>query len=185
MDIVILKNGAKHGPFSETNVISFLKSGRLSQSDLAWREGQDGWKPLSDLLGPALADVPLPPADSVRSSQKASGAYSNNEILRIARLQKMLIWVVVASLIVFLNRYAGFAIAIATAVFLFRLARALRRPAWFFAIGAFVPLLSTILLVGLNMDATATLRKYGIRVGLIGANPRDLDRLKAPQSSPA
>ncbi len=183
MNIVILKNGQKHGPFSEEDVIKFLKSGRLILSDLGWREGLAGWTPLSQLLGPAAAHIPPPPPGSASVTQPPSSSYSNAEILRIAGFQKILIWVVVASLASILNLYVAIVIAVLTAVFLFQLARALRQPAWLFAIGAFIPLISVILLLALNSDATAALRKRGIRVGLLGANKGDLNRLKEPQAA--
>ncbi|MEP6670392.1 MAG: DUF4339 domain-containing protein [Chthoniobacter sp.] len=180
MDILIFKNGQNHGPFPEKDVIAFLKSGRLTTADMGWREGCTEWAPLSKLLENAAAHIPPPLPKALAEAQRETGILLDAEILKLARLQKYLIWVVLASLASLLNRYLAIGTIILTAVFMFRLAKTLRKPAWGFAIGAFIPLISLILLLGLNSDATAALRKRGIRVGLMGAKQSDLDQLTHP-----
>ena len=62
-------------------------------------------------------------------------------------------------------------------VAVFQLAAALRGniAALFYALGMFVPCLGLILLIILSQEATAILKRKGIRVGLLGANPADLN----------
>src|SRR5688572_1859873 len=56
------------------------------------------------------------------------------------------------------------------AVFIHRLARALGDPvAWIYVICAFIPLVSTVTLLILDLRATAALRANGIEVGMLGA----------------
>jgi hypothetical protein len=71
----------------------------------------------------------------------------------------------------------GLVVAVASAVFVYLLARALFNVAvgMLFALLTFVPWLGLLGLLVLNQMATAALRKEGIAVGLLGA---DLSKLK-------
>ena len=57
--IYIFKNNQQSGPYEEHVVLSQLRNGTLSASDLAVRHGESSWQPLS-VLFPDVAD-PLPP----------------------------------------------------------------------------------------------------------------------------
>ncbi len=50
MEIDISRNGQKFGPYKMDEVKSYLASGHLQASDLAWYQGAAGWMPLSELL---------------------------------------------------------------------------------------------------------------------------------------
>jgi hypothetical protein len=174
MDIFIFKNGRKHGPFSDGDVHAFLKSGRLSPADLAWWPGCARWTPLSQLPKSGSSSAGVSPA----IPPPLPGAFSDAEILRIAEKQKAIIWVVLASLLAVFIRPALIVTGILSAVFMYQLARAVRKSGWAFAMGALIPLVGTVALLVVNSEATAALRSRGIRVGLMGANRDDLDRLR-------
>jgi len=61
MDIHITRNGEQHGPYPEATARQFLEAGQLLPADLAWHEGADGWKPLSEVLGAAAQPPATPP----------------------------------------------------------------------------------------------------------------------------
>ncbi|MEW9625341.1 RDD family protein [Rhodanobacter geophilus] len=50
MEIWIGRDGERHGPYKEEDVRQWLRSGQVSGSDLAWREGLADWQPLSALF---------------------------------------------------------------------------------------------------------------------------------------
>jgi len=70
MEIWIGRNGERHGPYKEEDVRTWLQTGQVSGSDLAWREGLADWQPLSVLYPDAMPDpshaaggsYPPPPA---------------------------------------------------------------------------------------------------------------------------
>ncbi|MBD8899613.1 RDD family protein [Rhodanobacter sp. DHG33] len=70
MEIWIGRNGERHGPYKEEDVRAWLRSGQVSGSDLAWREGLADWQPLSVLYPDATpattqatgGSYPPPPA---------------------------------------------------------------------------------------------------------------------------
>ena len=62
MEIWIGRDGERHGPYKEEDVRQWLRSGQVSSSDLAWREGLADWQPLSALF-----------PDEVRSPAPAAG----------------------------------------------------------------------------------------------------------------
>jgi len=68
-------------------------------------------------------------------------------------------------------------------VFVYRLAKALGRTAWVYAVAALFPCISLITLLIINYAATQTLRQAGIHVGLMGARRADLERLAAELAS--
>lgn len=57
MEIWIGRNGERHGPYKEEDVRAWLRSGQVSGSDLAWREGLADWQPLSVLYPDAMPDA--------------------------------------------------------------------------------------------------------------------------------
>lgn len=56
MEIWIGRDGERHGPYKEEDVRAWLRSGQVSGSDLAWREGLADWQPLSVLYPDAMPD---------------------------------------------------------------------------------------------------------------------------------
>ena len=67
MEIWIGRNGERHGPYKEEDVRAWLRSGQVSSSDLAWREGLADWQPLSVLFPDVTRDAP-PAADNSYSA---------------------------------------------------------------------------------------------------------------------
>lgn len=118
---------------------------------------------------------------------KASPTYSKNDLLEIARWQRLVIWVVLASLVsgaaaalaselVFLP----IAITVLSLYFIYRLAAALKDgDPWGYVILSIVPCISLIALLYLNSKATAALRTCGVKVGLAGARSQDLENIEA------
>jgi len=64
-DIHINRGGQSFGPYPEDVARQHLEAGSLLPTDLAWHEGADGWKPLSEVLAPPApqpaAEEPPPP----------------------------------------------------------------------------------------------------------------------------
>ncbi|HWU77736.1 MAG TPA: RDD family protein [Rhodanobacter sp.] len=50
MEIWIGRDGERHGPYKEDEVREWLRSGKVSPTDLAWYEGLADWQPLSVLF---------------------------------------------------------------------------------------------------------------------------------------
>lgn len=69
MEIWIGRDGERHGPYKEEDVRQWLRSGRMSGSDLGWYEGLADWQPLSVLLPDALSGVDAAPAAVVGSTE--------------------------------------------------------------------------------------------------------------------
>ena len=49
-EIHINREGNSLGPYPESRVRELLLQGELLPTDYAWCSGEDGWKPLSELL---------------------------------------------------------------------------------------------------------------------------------------
>lgn len=67
MEIWIGRDGERFGPYTETDVREWLRSGKMSGADLGWYEGLADWQPLSVLLPDAVSAAPasagaVPPA---------------------------------------------------------------------------------------------------------------------------
>ena len=60
MEIWIGRDGERYGPYTEADVREWLRSGKMSGADLAWREGLADWQPLSVLLPDALTEASRP-----------------------------------------------------------------------------------------------------------------------------
>ncbi|RYD17810.1 MAG: RDD family protein [Verrucomicrobiaceae bacterium] len=49
MEIWIIRDGEKTGPFHDFEVRRRIEDGELTADNVAWHEGMDGWKPLSEI----------------------------------------------------------------------------------------------------------------------------------------
>jgi len=63
MEIWIGRDGERYGPYKEADVRDWLRSGKMSGTDLGWREGLADWQPLSVLLPDAVAEAAAPEID--------------------------------------------------------------------------------------------------------------------------
>lgn len=65
MEVWIGRDGERHGPYTEADVREWLRTGKLSPSDLGWYQGMSDWQPLSTLFPeqqpPALDRAYSPP----------------------------------------------------------------------------------------------------------------------------
>lgn len=102
--------------------------------------------------------------------------YSKQDISETAKFQKLMCWwFLAAAACSFFSRIAALGIAVMTIYYMYRLAKALkvRRP-WLYILGAFIPIISIIMVVRVIVKATNVLRAHNIKVGLMGANKTDL-----------
>lgn len=82
MAIYLLKNNEKHGPFEESTIAEWLRLGRCSPDDLAWREGMVKWQPLQTFyLTPYIGQAGG--GDALMFQDSAQPAYSTQPPARI------------------------------------------------------------------------------------------------------
>lgn len=64
MEVWIGRDGERHGPYQESDVRDWLRSGKVSRQDLGWYEGLADWQPLSVLFPDAstITNAYAPPA---------------------------------------------------------------------------------------------------------------------------
>jgi len=66
MNIYIVKNSERQGPYSIEQVVGFIRKGEYLMSDLAWREGMADWQPihtLADIVSAVLPPLPVEPEE--------------------------------------------------------------------------------------------------------------------------
>ena len=74
MEVWIGRDGERHGPYSESDVRDWLRTGKVSPDDLGWYQGMTDWKPLSALFPeepPALDRVYSPPKVPLQTAPSA------------------------------------------------------------------------------------------------------------------
>ena len=75
MQIFINRNNDRHGPYTLEQIQTYLASGQMQGSDLAWYEGIQGWVPLSQVPGVQLPQnqmaPPPPPHQAIPIQQPA------------------------------------------------------------------------------------------------------------------
>ncbi len=62
-------NNTQYGPVSKEQMLAWITEGRISSSDLAWREGMTEWQPVSSIAELA-GDSPLGPVGPPRVTQR-------------------------------------------------------------------------------------------------------------------
>jgi multisubunit Na+/H+ antiporter MnhF subunit len=132
--------------------------------------------------------------------------FTREELLQIARSQETIINLILLNLllglcifvsvmilgptstsgriIILLVRGTILVINIMAVVFIFRLAKALHKTAWVYALAAFLPCIGLVTLLLVNHYATQTLRANGVRVGLLGARKGDLENIPPTAAPP-
>lgn len=71
MDVWIGRDGERHGPYPESDIRQWLRSGEVSRDDLGWYEGLADWQPLAVLFPeatPAATPSSMPPTMPLRAS---------------------------------------------------------------------------------------------------------------------
>jgi len=63
------RRGEQHGPFPEAEFVEKIRRAELGPEDLAWRDGMEGWKKLSEIedFRVALSERVAPPATTTAS----------------------------------------------------------------------------------------------------------------------
>jgi hypothetical protein len=111
--------------------------------------------------------------------------YSKKDLLEIAKHQKIICWLFLIILIGLIFPVISLVAHLIAIFFVYYLTKALKLPRpWLYAIGIFVPLVSLIVLLTVIRKATKALRLNNIRVGIMGANKKDLDKLLTEDSRP-
>ena len=92
MQVFISRDGVQSGPYSMEQVRGYLATGELLPGDLAWHEGMEDWRPLSQLAEaqPSPPD-PVDAAPANRGRRKLMGVVSG-VILLIATGVGLFIW---------------------------------------------------------------------------------------------
>ena len=72
MAIYLLYNNEKFGPYEESMVAEWLRSGRCSLHDLAWRDGMENWQPLSSFNLTPLSTFHLTPDGELKFRDRDS-----------------------------------------------------------------------------------------------------------------
>ena len=178
MQIYAIKNGQKLGPYTRPEIMSRLKSGEYTGTDLAWFQGCSGAVPLSHIMNHPV----IVPTRSSRTTP------ADAELVYLAIKQKVVIWLAVAwvglGLMPMWPEIAGplmlafYAVHITGIVFCLLIAKALRKNIWLWGLLALVPLLNLFAYANMVSQAAKTLKVNGIATGLFGANRRELDRIK-------
>ena len=106
-------------------------------------------------------------------------SFTNAEIYEIGKRQRAILWLIIISIpAMFIPIIGPITTAIINVIFVYKLAKALKSDvAWLWCILVIIPLVSLISLVIINGKATNALRKSGIKVGLMGGNKEQLEKL--------
>ncbi len=103
IDLYIWREGQTEGPYSSLEVRKKIWEQALQPSDFGWREGFDDWKPLSEIPGLIVPEVPQAP--STASVPEPSGSRRKRSMIGYLRFAGFrLRWVarLVDSMLIFL-----------------------------------------------------------------------------------
>ena len=105
--------------------------------------------------------------------------YTNVEAYEVGKKQKAVIWLMPAYFVAFFIPFASFVVGIIGIVFIYQLAKAQKSAnAWLWALIQIIPIVSLICLIVLIQKATTILRQKGIKVGLMGGDSAQLEKLR-------
>jgi heme/copper-type cytochrome/quinol oxidase subunit 2 len=104
-----------------------------------------------------------------------NNTFTTEDILRIAKDQKNIMWLILVSFITIVIPFAFIITGIISTIFIYRLANSIgSSDAWLYVVLSLIPLVGLITLAVASSKATKILKSRGIRVGLMGAKSNDL-----------
>lgn len=83
MEIYIYKNNQQMGPFADSAIFNWIRSGQLSSEDFACRTGDAGWQPLKKIFPGLLQSTPIPAVSA--PSANSQGQFYNQQVVEWAR----------------------------------------------------------------------------------------------------
>ena len=95
IQIYVVKEGEKRGPFTHEQVQAMLASTEISLSDNAWAEGHETWKPLHVILGGIM------PGQSLKSAAQPTASSSSSKPAYLYISTARLVFMTIISLGVF------------------------------------------------------------------------------------
>ncbi len=61
--IFVIIDGAQYGPYTKSQILNFVKEGRLNANTMCWYEGLPQWQPLNTVFPDIFAAIPpMPPS---------------------------------------------------------------------------------------------------------------------------
>ena len=110
----------------------------------------------------------------------SESGWTSEAILEVAERQKLILWMILISFAALFFPPAIIVVNLIQIYFIFKLAQAVRSPsAWIYIVLSCLPFISLIALLYINGKATKVLKENEINVGLMGADPADLKKIKA------
>ena len=107
--------------------------------------------------------------------------YTKQEAYEVGKKQKEIVLLILVSIVAFFIPYSSFVVVIVGIigiVFVYQLATAEKSSIpWLWAFLQIIPIVRLICLLILNQKATKILRSHNVRVGLMGGNSQDLEKL--------
>lgn len=80
MNIYLVKDDQRQGPFTKAEVVQFIHKGECLLSTLAWREGMDEWHPLYKMTDIVAAVVPPLPSHESEPESEKQNPISNEKV---------------------------------------------------------------------------------------------------------
>lgn len=104
MNIFVLRESNKHGPYTIEQCEAWLASGLLVQTDMAWHQGH-AWRPLGDILRELGCNLP-PPATAigvipiVQFGMQTQGQHEAATIRRISEYERIsgCLWIIIGAI---------------------------------------------------------------------------------------
>ena len=87
----LIINGKKQGPYSEGEVLVFLREATITKDTLIWTEGMADWQPVASVetfKSLSVAPPPVPGSIKTESQEPTSPGSSNNEWAKRAEISK-------------------------------------------------------------------------------------------------
>ena len=148
---------------------------------LTTTEGEKIWFDITDMY--CSKDRGKEEHDSLQSPPKGRITENNDlkKILNIAKAQKAVLWCVLANLICFLIPFAFLLVLPFQLIFIYRLAQSLNMDSPIvYVMGAFLPLISLLILLYLSQKATRKIKAAGFKVGLMGTKLSQIETTLSP-----
>jgi len=106
--------------------------------------------------------------------------YTVDDVIAIAKTQRIIIWLVIASLLEFVLPIVFIILLLFKIIYVYCFIDELKlKDSWLWLVFLVVPLINIIMLLMLNSKATAAIKSKGVKVGIMGANKAQLAKLAA------
>ena len=182
MKIYIYKKGQNFGPYTAEEIMGRIKTGEYSIDDLGWHHGLPEAAPLSQIIVDSTMGKINPPPEAQSAdfilAHERNIAVKQKIVIYITAFWFAFLFIPLPESIAPVFNIAFWLVHIVGIIICCQLAVALKKNVGLWVCLTIIPIVNLFAYARIIREASATLKTYGVRTGIFGADWRTINSLR-------